>query len=176
MDNEYQKHALGTETPINQTLATTHLEGPAAHLSYVLAERNKRVRNLWGDTPEASTARAWLMGSCALSEITIKYHHIGLASYQTRESGRASSKALCVPVPDKSGPEFAPCLAAGQPGAKRRGQYVMLAIPGIASNAESAQWKRGPTLTMYGRSPSPSTSRPGRPAPSDSPTPRPSTI
>jgi len=149
MEDESSRHPLGTDTPFSQASTTTHLEGPTAHLSYVLAERNKRVRNLWADTPEATTARTWLMGSCALSEITIKYHHIGLASYQPRESGHTSTKALCVPVPDKSGPEFAPCLAAGQPGAKRRGQYVMLAIPGIASNAESAQWKRGPTLTMY---------------------------
>ena len=149
MHNEPSKPPLGPSTTASQAPATSNLEGPTAQLSYVLAERNKRVRSLWANTTEALSARSWLTELCALSEAAIKQHHIGLISYQQGKSGQTSAKALCVPVPDKNGPEFAPCLAAEKPGAKRRGQYVMLAIPGLTTKTEPAQWKRGPKLTMF---------------------------
>src|SRR5665213_218026 len=125
-------------------------DGLAAHLNYVLAERDKRARALWAETPAGKEALKHLIETCKLREATIRKYHMGLITFRAQGAGQPSMNALCVPVSDKRGSEFAPCLAAERPAAKRRGQYVLLAIPGLTANAKGTQqWKRGPVLTMY---------------------------
>lgn len=125
------------------------VEPPAAHLDYVHAERDKRVRALWSENLVANQARMYLTELCGLSEETIKHHQIGLVSCRSEAAMSVIQQALCIPVPDKRGPQFAPCLAAENPTAKRRGQYVLLTFPGATLNAAAEQWTRGPILTMY---------------------------
>jgi energy-coupling factor transporter ATP-binding protein EcfA2 len=125
-------------------------DGLAAHLNYVLAERDKRARALWAETPAGKEALRHLIETCKLREATIRKYHMGLITFRAQGAGQPIMNALCVPVSDKRGSEFAPCLAAERPAAKRRGQYVLLAIPGLTANAKGTQqWKRGPVLTMY---------------------------
>jgi hypothetical protein len=125
-------------------------DGLAAHLNYVLAERDKRARALWAETPAGTEAVRHLIETCKLREATIRKYHMGLVTFRAQGAGQPIMNALCVPVSDKRGSEFAPCLAAERPAAKRRGQYVLLAIPGLTANAKGTQqWKRGPVLTMY---------------------------
>jgi hypothetical protein len=130
-------HALPLQEPLS------------ANVNYVLAERNKRARALWAETPVAMVARKYLNDFCRLSEETMRYYNIGLVDGRSKVEGQPTQHAICVPVPDGRGPEFAPCLAAEAPAAKRRGQYVFLGLPGTKTEAEEPQWKRGPTLTMY---------------------------
>jgi hypothetical protein len=99
--------------------------------------------------PSGNAARKYLTQVCSLSEETIKAYHLGLVSYHAKGPEQPILTALCVPVPDERGPEFAPCLAADCHSAKRRGQYVLLTIPELTVNPKDAQWKRGPVLTMY---------------------------
>jgi hypothetical protein len=125
-------------------------DGLAAHLNYVLAERDKRARALWAETPAGKEALRHLVETCKLREATIRKYHMGLITFRAQGAGQPIMNALCVPVSDKRGSEFAPCLAAERPAAKRRGQYVLLAISGLTANAKGTQqWKRGPVLTMY---------------------------
>ena len=126
-----------------------HKNAPTVNISYVLAERNKRTRALWAETPVAQKARNYLNSFCGLSDATIRQYNIGLVCCRPNGAAQTAQQALCIPVPDNKGPAFAPCLAAENPAAKQRGQYVLLAIPGIDAQSGEAQWKRGSTLTMY---------------------------
>lgn len=121
----------------------------AAHLSYVLAERNKRVRMLWGQSAEAHAARTYLMESCGFTEETIRRFHLGLIVSRAKGAESLGRTIICIPVPDSRGPEFAPCLAADRPGAKRRGQYVAVDTAGTTIKADEVESKRGAVLTMY---------------------------
>ena len=127
----------------------SHRSCVSAQLHYVVAERDKRVRALWQETVAGDEARKYLTEVCQLTEATIKHYHVGLVSYRREGVERSMINAICVPVADERGAEYAPCLAAETPGAKRRGQYVLLAVPGVTLNAKDVQWKRGQPLTMY---------------------------
>ena len=146
--NPISTECIGNESS-DELGALAAAELATSHTDHVFAERDKRVRALWDQTPDAAQARIYLIERCGLTESTIKRYHIGLVSCRSSNRYIGIEQAVCVPIPDRRGPSCAPCLAAESPTAKRRGQYVLLTIPKCDSDTTETKRKRGLTLTTY---------------------------